>query len=414
MGTVRRPGQSRRLWAILLLVLLAVGFYFWWKTPAPPPAVATAAVVRGDIEATVEATGKIKPSKIVGVGAQVSGRIETLAVRLGDTVKKGDLIAEIDSRTQTNSLESAQAALRNAEANRQAQLANLRQFELAYARQQEMLAAEATSPADNEAARANLEATRAQIDALKATIAQVQTTVATAKTNLGYTRITAPIDGTVLAIISKQGQTVNANQSTPSIVLLGDLDTMEVFTEISEADVIRAREGQAVRFTVLGDAERKYHSTLRAIAPAPESVTQELGSTGTSSSSSTSSTSTAIYYNGFFDVPNPDHRLRTYMTAQVSIILDSARGVLLIPSTALGSRGRDGKFEVSVVTADGRQERRQIKTGLDNRSMVEVHEGLTEGERVVIGQAGEGGAAGPAGRRRGMVGPGGGPPPRMM
>ncbi|MCD7098962.1 efflux RND transporter periplasmic adaptor subunit [Stenotrophomonas sp. MMGLT7] len=404
-----RRGRIALAIAVVLLVALLV---LWWLKPPPPPTLASSPVTRGDVEQTVEATGTIKPSRLVSVGAQVSGRIESLKVGLGDQVKAGDLIAEIDSRTQLNTLKSAQAALQNARASRDAQVANLRAYELAFKRQQRMLAAEATSQADYDSARATLEATRAQIAALDATIAQQQTTVDTAQTNLGYTRITAPMDGTVVAVVSKQGQTVNANQSAPTIVMLGDLDTMTVYAEISEADVVKTREGQQVYFTILGNPDKRYASTLRDIAPAPESVTDEDSSSSSSSSSSTSTSSTAIYYNGLFDVDNADHALRTYMTAQVSIVLGQARNVLTIPSAALGAKGKDGSYTVQVVSADGRPQPRKVVVGLDNNASAEIRSGLSEGERVVVGEATAATRAESAQKNQQRRGPGG-PPPMM-
>ncbi|MFT3801854.1 MAG: efflux RND transporter periplasmic adaptor subunit [Burkholderiaceae bacterium] len=365
----------------------------------------TEPVTRADIEQTVEATGTIKPYQIVSVGAQVSGRIEVLNAKLGDTVKAGDLIAEIDSRTQRNTLDSAQAALRSARANRQAEQANLVKYQLAFERQQTMLAAEATSRADHAAAKAALDASRAQLAALDAEIVQQQTAVDTARTNLGYTRVTAPIDGTVLAIVARQGQTVNANQTTPTIVMLGSLERMTVYAEISEADVVGTRAGQEVRFTILGRPDKRYSSVLRGVAPAPESVTSEFSTTSSaaSTSSSSSATSSAIYYNGLFDVDNPDGELRTYMTAQVSIVLGRAAGVLTMPTAALGARQPDGRYSVLVLGADGRPEQRTVATGLDTGARVEIRSGLTEGERVVTGEA----AAGA--RSPGRMGP----PPMM-
>jgi len=400
--------KPARAVAMILALVAVAAIAWWWMRPDAGPALATSPVTRGDIEQTVEATGTIKPSKLVSVGAQVSGRIETLHVRLGDTVKAGDLIAEIDSRNQRNTLQSAEAALRSARANRDAQKANLRQYELAFRRQEQMLVSDATSKAEYDAARAVLEATRAQVAALEASIVQQQTAVATAQTNLGYTKITAPIDGTVLAIVSKQGQTVNANQSAPTIVMLGDLGTMTVYAEISEADVIKTAVGQEVYFTVLGDPDKRYTSTLGDIAPAPESITSEDNTSGSSSSA----TSSAIYYYGLFDVANPDNTLRTYMTAQVSIVLGSAKDVLTIPSAALGAKLPDGRQLVRVVGKDGRPERRPVMIGLNNGTRAEVRDGLREGEQVVVGEATAESRAQSSSARQMRRGPGG-PPPMM-
>ncbi|MRW93251.1 efflux RND transporter periplasmic adaptor subunit [Duganella sp. FT80W] len=383
------PVKSRRrlvFAAIAVLLILALILYQWFKPP-PMPQLVLSAVNRGDIEQTVEATGILKPSRLVSVGAQASGRIEKLYVKLGDKVKAGDLIAEIDSRTQMNSLESARATLRSARASRDAQVATQKRYELTLARQERMLAAEATSRSDYEEARANVENTRAQIAALEAEIAQHQTEVATAETNLGYTRITAPIDGTVLAVVAKQGQNVNAVQSAPTIVMLGNLSTMTVYAQISEADVVRTNVGQEVFFTILGNHERRYNSKLRDIAPAPESVTNEDSSSTSSSTSTTTSTKTAMYYNGLFDIDNADGVLRTYMTAQVSIVLGRAKGVLLVPSAALGERAKDGSYTVQVAGPEGRPQPRKVTVGLDNQAMAEVKSGLREGEKVVVGEA---------------------------
>ena len=188
----------------------------------------------------------------------------------------------------------------------------------------------------------------ANIDALKAQILQAQVTVDTAKVNMGYTRITAPIDGQVVAIVTQQGQTVNANQSTPTIIKLAQTETMTVKTQISEADVTRVKMGQKVYFTILGEPNKRYTATLRSIEPAPDSILTE-----TTSSTSTTAASTAIYYNGLFDAPNEDGKLRISMTAQVQIVRADAPGALTIPATALGPRGKDGSYIVRVVGADG-------------------------------------------------------------
>ena len=370
---------------------IAIAVWFWLR-PAPPPPLQLASVVRGNIEQVVEATGTLKPSRLVSVGAQVSGRIETLHVKLGDKVKAGDPIADIDSRTQRNALLSAQAAQRTARANRDALATDLRQFELTLRRQQRLVASQLVARADFDAATAKVEATREQIKALDGEIVQRQTEVDIAQTNLEYTRITAPTDGTVLAVVARQGQTVNAVQSAPTIVMLGNQDVMTVYAEISEADVVHTTVGQEAFFTILGDAGRRYSSTLRDIAPAPESITNEDASSLTSPALSAGSR-TAMYYNGQFDVDNSDGRLRSYMTAQVRIVLGRAHNVLTIPSAALGARAGDGSYSVQVRGADGRAVARRIAIGLDDQIQVEVHSGLKQGEQVVLAQAGDEDAA---------------------
>jgi macrolide-specific efflux system membrane fusion protein len=376
---------SRRARVILIIVGLVVAFVVWRSVrPAPPPALATSPVVRGDIENTVVATGSLDAFKLVSVGAQASGQIKTLKVQLGDKVKAGDLIAEIDPTTQLNAVRNAEAAVASTRAQRAVQQANLRQAELAFERQKMMIGDEATSKADYEAAEAQLATTKAQIEALDAQIEQGQTQLSTAKANLGYTKILAPMDGTVVAVLVKEGQTVNAVQSAPTIVKLANLDVMTVKAQISEADVIKVHPGQTVYFTILGNSDKRYYGKLRTIEPAPESVQTE---TSQSSSSSTSSNSTqAIYYNGQFEVPNTTGELRISMTAQVYVVLGEAKDTLIIPSAALGDKTPDGSYMVQVVGKDRRPVPRKVKIGINNNATAQVLSGLQAGESVVVGE----------------------------
>ncbi|NWJ27140.1 efflux RND transporter periplasmic adaptor subunit [Rhizobium sp. RM] len=407
MKTARKTG------AFIALAILAAGG-FWISSQyssAATPNVMTAAVTRGDVEQTVLATGTLKPSRLVAVGAQASGRITAVKIALGDVVKAGDLIAEIDSVTQLNSLRTAKAALANVKAQRLEKEATLLLNNQSLARQKDMASKNTTSRADLESAAAALAVTEAQIQALDAQIEEAQVAVETAQANLDYTRITAPIAGTVLSIVSQEGQTVNATQSAPTIVILGQLDSMTVRTEISEADITRVQPDLPVYFTVLGEPNKRYEATLASIEPAPESVRSDSSfsssssSTSSSSSSSSTSSSEAIYYNGVFNVPNPDGKLRTYMTAEVHIVLGDAKNVLTIPAAALGAQLGDGAYSVRVLADDGKVVDRKVETGLNNKVTVEVRSGLAEHERVVTGEASSQVTTTAVG------GPGGGPPP---
>lgn len=386
----RRPGLA---FAIFALLAAAAAFLFHDDIFAQKGSSAiTATVARGDVEEAVLASGTFKPVKLVAVGAQVSGRITALNVKLGDEIKKDTLIAEIDSTTQNNDLKTAQASLANVKAQREESEADFTNAQQTLTRQQTIFRNQAGSKADLDSAEASVKKITAQIAALDAQIVAAEVAVETARANLSYTRITAPMDGTVLAIVNQQGQTVNAAQSAPTIVILGQLDTMIVRTEISEADVVRTKVGQPVYFTILGDPATRYDAVLQSIEPAPESITSDssVTSSSTTSSSSTStssSSSSAIYYNGIFAVSNPDNRFRTYMSAEVHIVLGAAKNALVIPSSALGAKAADGSYNVQVVAADGQQTSRKIIIGLNNNVTAEVRSGLSEGERVVIGEA---------------------------
>ncbi len=375
------------------LATLALGGWWWWsrsqKDPLADLLVAQATI--GDIQQTVQATGTLRPVRLVAVGAQVSGRITALAVAVGDRVKKGDLVATIDSLTQENGLKSAKAALADVRAQKREKEASLVYAQAVLERETATFAKQASSKDAFESARATVETTRAQIEALTAQIAQAEVKVDTAQVDLGYTRIVAPIDGTVLLVMAQEGQTVNAVQSAPTIVVLGRIDRMTVRAEISEADAPKVKVGQPVTFSILGDIERRWEATLEALDPAPDTLRSDSAiasstSASASSSSSSSSSSSAIYYYGRFDVPNPDGMLRTYMTAQIRVILGEAKGVVTVPTAALSPAGRDGGRTVDVVAADGTTARRAVTTGLDDKVRVEIRSGLTVGEKVVVGR----------------------------
>ncbi|WP_151706819.1 MacA family efflux pump subunit [Acinetobacter sp. TUM15064] len=418
--------------AVLCIAVVAYVAWTYFKPKQEQPQYITESVSRGDLENTVLATGTLDATKLVSVGAQVSGQVQKMYVQLGDEVKQGQLIAQIDSTTQENSFKTAEANIKNLEAQRLQQEANLNEMQLAYKRQQQMYAQDATSKAELESAEASYKTAQAQIKAIDAQIESAKVTKSTAQTNISYTRIVAPTDGTVVAIVTEEGQTVNANQSTPTIVKIAKLQNMTIKAQVSEADIMKVQKGQAVYFTTLGDDSKRYAS-LRQVEPAPDSITDDDTSTSTS-------TSTAIYYNALFDVPNHDGKLRIDMTAQVYIVLDSAKNALLVPSSALSTRTtnanrssnsnteaassaqnksdadhpqaprlerlklnaaqqqlvKDGKATVSVVRvlqADGSAQPKQVLVGINNRVNAQVIAGLKEGDQVVIADSSDTAAA---------------------
>jgi len=354
-------------------VAMAVKHYF-----APGrPAYLTTTVARGDVESTVMATGTLQAHQQVDVGSQVSGQLKSLKVRLGDHVQKGQLLAEIDPVLSANGLLSTQASLASLEAQRRAVAASLWQANLTLQRQQQMLAREATSQQDLEAAKAQTDVLRANLASFTAQISQAHSQVESAKANLAYTKITAPIDGDVVAIVTQEGQTVVASQQAPVILKLADLDHMTVRAQISEADVIRIRPGQSAYFTILGDTDARHPGTLRAVEPAPQEF----------SSGDTKSTG-PVFYNALFDTANPDHQLRIGMTAQVTVALERAEDTLSVPISALGRRMQDGRYPVRVVQRDGTTRTKMVSVGINDRVNIEVLDGLHEGDEVVTTDGG--------------------------
>jgi macrolide-specific efflux system membrane fusion protein len=391
---------------LVLIVLGGAAAGGWWYFLGPTQASTapdTVSVGRADIETTVLASGVLEASALVSVGAEVSGSIKAVHVALGDTVAKGDLIAEIDSLNQENAVKSAEAALAGIKAQRRNQEATLVKAEAALARQQQLSANSLVSQTDLETAQAAVEQASAQIDQLDAQIAQAELTVDSAELDLARTQIVAPADGTVVALLVEEGQTVNANSTTPTIAKIANLDTMVIKAEISEADVVKVTPGQKVYFTILGEPDRRIEATLREIEPAPTSIAEETNSSGN-----------AVYYNGLFDVPNPDHRLRISMTASVTIVLAEARNVLTLPASLVTRKAPDGSTMVPVYDPATEEIRpTRIEVGLNNNISAEIVSGLEEGDQVVngigarlttpagIGPGGPGGLGGPVLMRRG-------------
>jgi macrolide-specific efflux system membrane fusion protein len=391
---------------LLVLILLGGGAAAgWWYFLAPTQASTTPDTVtvgRGDIETTVLASGVLEASALVSVGAEVSGSIKAVHVSLGDNVFRGDLIAEIDSLNQENAVKSAEAALAGIQAQRRNQEAILAQAETALTRQQQLNANSLVPQTALETAQAAVEQARAQIDQLDAQIAQAELTVESAELDLARTQILAPADGTVVALLVEEGQTLNANSATPTIAKIANLDTMVIKAEISEADVVKVSAGQKVYFTILGEPDRRIEATLREIEPAPTSIAGD-----------TSSAGSAVYYNGLFEVPNPDHRLRISMTASVTIVLAEARNVLSLPSSLVTRQGPDGGAMVTVYDPASEEMRRvRVEVGLNNNINAEIVSGLEEGDLVVNatgarlnsssgGPGGPGGFGGPMMMRRG-------------
>ena len=385
----KRLSTGAKVAIVVLIVAAGAGAWGWWDYANRDPlaGILTVQVEKADVEVDVMATGTLRPVKLVAVGAQVSGRLTSMKVAVGQTLKKGDLVAEIDDVSQQNALKTSNAALDSLRAQLQEKQATLTYATAALAREDITLAQKATSRDAYETAQTVVKTTQFQIISLQAQIVGAEVAVDTANVNLAYTRIIAPMDGMVLLVVTQEGQTVNAAQTTPTIVIMGQVDRMTIRAEISEADVTKTKPGQPVYFTVLGDLVNRWDSKLVSIDPAPDGLRSDTSivttTSSSSSSSSSSSTSVAVYYYGIFDVPNPDGKLLTYMTAQVRIVLGSAKGVMTVPSSAVSAPNAKGERSVEVVDDQNAIARKVVTTGLDDKVHTEIVSGLTEGERVV-------------------------------
>ena len=317
------PGARRkrgRAFALLALLVIAVGGgYYWYRAShevsGDKPLVVTASV--GDVENAVASSGTLQPSNTVPVGAQVSGQLQKLHVKVGDQVEVGQLLGEIDARVQRNKVDSSRASIASAEAQITARREALVLAEANWERQQRLWSEQATSKQEYDSAKNNLASAQASLTQQEQSIIQSKATLATDETLLEYTKIFAPISGTVVSLPMKEGTTLNATQQSPTIMSIANLATMTVETQISEADVGKVYAGMPVYFTTLGSGGRRWYSTLRQILPTP------------------TATNNVVTYTGLFDVDNGDGALLSGMTTQVYFVTSSARNVLTVPLGAI-------------------------------------------------------------------------------
>lgn len=392
-------------WAVLAL-LIAAGITAWFGTrrEAGAERYVTATVERGNIEDTVSALGALQPFQYVDVGTQVTGQLKKLLVDVGAHVNQGDLIAEIDPTLFVARVEEAKANIKLLQAQLSERIAQQRLAGEIHARNRQLIADQAVSEEALQQSRAAEEQASAQVEAVRAQILEAQSRLEADEANLRYTKIFAPMSGTVVSVTARQGQTLVASQQAPVILRIADLGTMTVWAQVSEADVPKIREGMPAYFNTLGLPERRWTGAVRQVMPTPESINN------------------VILYNVLFDTQNPDQTLKPQMSAQVYFVLARAENALLVPTSALQSAKKakapedaaaqttpaEGKKKAGAGPAKGgepqRKERaytvkvlkgeaveeRPVTVGVSNRLMSEVLSGLSEGDSVVVGVESDG------------------------
>ena len=375
---------------ILLGLLIAAGaaYYFFSSNSKQETTYLTESVTRGNVEKTVVASGSVESVNEVDVGAQVSGKITKLYVKLGQEIKKGEMIADIDSTTQINTLNTKKAALVSYQAQLKAKKTAYDVALSSYNRLSKLYTQKATSLDSLNSAKSTLDNAKAEMEAIEANIKQAEIEVNTAETNVGYTKITAPMDGTVISVPVSEGQTVNANQTTPTIVTIADLSKMKIKPEISEGDITKVKAGQEVSFTILSDSQTVYHSVIDSVDPANTTTSDSSSTSSSTSSSSSSSTTSAIYYYANVLIDNPNRTLRIGMTTENNIKIANAKDVLLVSNMAI--QKLDGKSFVNVLNDKNQPEQREVETGVQNDFQTEIKSGLNEGEKVIVSQVANG------------------------
>lgn len=369
-------------WVLGVAIVAALAYAAWsYFKPADKVNYITEPVKRSSIRQTVSATGEISPSNLVVVGAQATGQIKKLYVKLGQEIKKGDRIADIDSTSQTNTLKNEKAKLDATKAQLVSAEIALRTAEKKYRREMALWKEGATSKQELEDVENALASAKAQVEQLKTSIVQTQIAINNAEADLGYTRIISPMDGTVVAITVEEGQTVNSNQAAPTLIQLANLEVMLNKMQIAEGDITKVKAGQSVSFTILSEPDMPFNTKLESIDPGLTTMSQ--GSYNTT----TTTADNAIYYYARALVPNAERKLAIGMTTQNTIEINAVENVLIVPTISI-KRDGEGKSFVRVLGQNGHTMRKDITTGLKDSMNTEVKSGLNEGDKVIVSETG--------------------------
>jgi macrolide-specific efflux system membrane fusion protein len=365
---------KKKLIGIVAAVTLIAGGCYWYAAAARKPTqqkLQPITITRGNIEEVITAQGKLEPKEYVDVGTQVSGQLKKIYVQIGDNVTKGQLLAEIDPRVYQAQVEATEAHLNSLKAQLEQQKAEAVLADQNLQRNQTLIAANAVSQQALQESQSQAASEHAQVNSIAAQIQETQSNLKGIETNLGFTKIYAPMPGTVTTMPAREGQTLNANQTAPTVLQVANLDLMTVRAQVAEADVPRLKEGMQAYFTTLGNSDHRWYGTVRQIQPSPEVVND------------------VVLYDVLVDVKNDGHQLMTGMTTQVFFTFGSAKNATIIAAEALTrpvpSQDNDaGKaYQVTVMTDSGR-EQRIIHVGLQTRAQAEVKDGLTAGEKILV------------------------------
>lgn len=374
----KKPSK-KTLIIVIVLCVGAVALYVGFFKKDDKAQLATQSITRMNIDQSIEAVGEVYAKEQVDVGAQVSGQITKLYVQIGDKVKAGDLIAQIDKDKQQNDLDITKAQLASTKANLESKKVALEIASSQYQREQKLYSNKATSLENLETLKNNFYGLKASVADLNAQVVQLEITLKNAEKDLGYTTITAPMDGIIINVAVDEGQTVNANQSTPTIVKIANLDEMEIRMEIAEADVSKIKVGTAVKFSILNDPEKKYEAKISSIDPA-NTTTSDAKSNSSSSSTSSSSTS-AIYYYAKVFVKNRDNFLRIGMSVENSIVIKSAPNALAVPTYAI--KNDKGGYFVELLRG-GQIIKSYVKIGIKDSINTQILDGVSENDLLVL------------------------------
>ncbi|MBQ4646086.1 MAG: efflux RND transporter periplasmic adaptor subunit [Candidatus Gastranaerophilales bacterium] len=331
----------------------------------------TKPVAKATITQQVEASGSIKPINTVAVGTQVSGTVQKIYVDYNSTVKKGDLLAELDPSLFQANVDQSQAKLNNAKATLARTQAMLNYKKNNYQRYKHLYEKHYVSRDDVELAQANYLQARAELESANADVNATKAALENNLTNLRYSKITSPVDGTVISRAVDEGQTVAASFNTPTLFEIAkDLTKMQIETSVSEADIGKIKVGQEASYTLDGYQDKKFYGKVTQV---------RLAST---------TTNNVVTYTVIISVDNSEGFIIPGMTANVSIKVGEAKDVLCVENRAFKfSMDDTKKYEkqgVWVLTSSG-PKRFNVEIGLsdDNKSQIISNE-IKEGDKIII------------------------------
>ena len=337
----------------------------------------TAEISRCTITEFVEAAGTINPVNTVSVGSTVSGLIKEIYADYNSQVKKGQILAQIDPATFEAAVQQNQAQIDNARANVAKLQAVAEYDQKTYQRYKNLYAKNFVARSELDQAYSTYKSDLAQIAAARAQINQYQAALQTAKTNLSYTKIIAPVNGTVISRKIDLGQPVAASFQAPELFTIAqDLTKMQIEVNVSEADIGKVKEGQEVTYTLDGYADSTFEGKVTQV---------RLASTNTSN---------VVTYSVIVDVKNDDLKLKPGMTANVSIVTNKSVDVLCAPTAALkftpNTDGKKYQTQGIWIFENKKPKRIDITTGASDDSRTEIiSKDLSEGAKVIVGIKGK-------------------------
>ena len=366
--------KKRYIVPVVVILALIFGFGLMKKLQSAPKYV-TELIGKNTIVQVVEASGTINPVTTVNIGSQVSGLIKEIYVDYNSQVKKGQLLAQIDTSLIEAQLQQSLASIANAKANYQKILAIMENDKKTYNRYKNLYARNFIAKSELDLAESTYFSDVAQLDAAKAQIAQAEASYKTASANMRYTKIISPVDGTVVSRNVDVGQTVAASFQTPTLFMVAqDLTKMQIETSVSEADIGKVQVGQDVNYTLDGYQDSVFHGKVTQVRISPTTVQN------------------VVTYTVIVDVLNEDGRLIPGMTANVSIITSKKENIMTVPNAALkftpnvDGTGPKYKEQGIWIMENNRPKRINIVVGVSDDVNTEIStQELKGNEKVIVG-----------------------------